>query len=460
MGVTEMIRKTLRHYQRDGVRFQLETPHPALFWEMRLGKSLTVIRRIKLHPNLFFILVIGPCCVIPGWMEELENEGETAVWIDGTKKKRTRTLERIVSGEAVPERIKRLWVVTNKEIHLSVPQIAAVPWCGVVLDESRFIANPQTKIAKYYLKNFRDAKFRACLTGTPAPESDLEYFNQVSFLNPALWEEKTYWEFRLKHFTPDRFGHSWKIKEESKPYLNHVLKQCAFFLKRKQVKMGGVKVYERVAVTLGAEARKIYRTVEEEFLLEVRGEVYAKSIWATQRYLWLRLLCDGFVDDYFAFNHKITELKELLNNQLRKEQRVIWTRFNREQEELQNRLGTCSAIVNGELSAKKREAIRRDFQAGKIQDLIAQPKCFEYGTDLSAAGALIYFSSPESSLTRSQSEDRAVDVSTNDNSLIIDMYCFDTIEEELLMGLLKKETRSELWFRIQNRMKRGSHVEA
>lgn len=448
-----MLRKIEPH-QKEGVRWMLTVRHPALFWEMRLRKTAVAIRRVKLSPALRNILVVGPLCVLPGWEGELEAEEERNIWfVHGDSIKRCQILSRALAAELPLG--ERVWVLVNKEIHLSVPEIAYMPWDAVILDESRFIANPRAKASQFFLHNFRGVKLRMCLTGTAAPESDLEYFTQIQFLDFANWKESSYWEFRAKHFNQRRFD--WVVKPESKGYIQQVLSRNCFFLRRSEVKLGGVKVHERRALELPTRIRSLYVTVMHEFVLEGEQET-VKTIWATQRYLWLRYLCSGFVDGELESKHKLDGLADLLFRELAGEQAVVWCSYKVELEAVTAFLrdsGETAETIHGGIAVQRREEYRRAFQAGNIRYLVVQPESFKFGTNLSAAGALVYFSSPESAQTRQQTEDRAVDISRNDSSLIVDLYCLDTVEEDILMAHLRKEGRWELMNRIMRRMRNG-----
>jgi len=428
----------------------LSVQHPALFWEMRLRKTATTIRFVKLRSDIHSILVMGPTSVLPGWVHELETENENDVWfISGDNKKRRESLNRLQAS--MMSTGKRTWVITNKEIHISVPEIGLMLWDAVILDESRFVANPRARVTRFCLRNFRKAKLRICLTGTAAPESDLEYFTQIQFLDYCHWHEKNYWEFRAKHFLPKRYD--WVMRPESRPYILGVLNHCAFFLQRNQVKLGGVKVYERRAVELPMYMRKIYNKAQDEFLLEGEDEIHS-TIWATQKYLWLRQLCSGFVREELTSNHKLELLWELLSVGIRGEQAVIWCCYKSELFAVRDFLfyrGEKVEIIYGDVKPMQRETHRQHFQSGVIKYLVIQPQSFKWGTNLTAAGALVYFSSPESAETRQQTEDRAVDISTNDSSLIVDLYCLDTIEEDIYMSNIRKESRQQLMHRIMNR---------
>lgn len=77
-----MTRHTLFPHQKKALAAIKENPRPALFMQMRLGKTPVIIRWAKhqlwSHPEgegHGQILVVGPLSVLDDWVEELQREG-------------------------------------------------------------------------------------------------------------------------------------------------------------------------------------------------------------------------------------------------------------------------------------------------------------------------------------------------------------------------------------------------
>ena len=208
---------------------------------------------------------------------------------------------------------------------------------------------------------------------------------------------------------------------------------------------------------LPREVRSVYDVAEREFVLEMEGEVWGKTVWAMQKYLWLRRLCSGWLPSGEESTHKVDELLNLLRGELSREQIVIWCQYRWDIDLIKFYLPDA-AIIHGDVPPNEREELRKAFQAGELKHAIIQPETMKFGSKWTAAGALVYFDSPESATTRNQTEDRSLDVATQDNILIIDLVCADTIEEDILMNLLWKDSRSngmeQLVKAIQRRSKR------
>jgi hypothetical protein len=439
MPATKIIippRRVLWKHQQAGVLFALPVVHPALWWKMRLGKTLTCIRRCLLYKNCKTFLVVAPFAALSAWESELQAEGQQMMLLYGERKKRLALLQNTISDN-------RIWFLINKEGHFAVPEIAGIFWDVVILDESVFVAEPPNlcQTTKFFLTHFRTVKHRWCLCGTPAPESPLQYFCQLKWLDAKAIPEKNFYEFRHKHF--EMIGYDWKITDDGSKYLSYYLNKCSHFLNRGDVHLGGIKIREQRVVELPSELRRAYNKIEKDFYFEIEG-VPHDTIFATQKYIWMKRLCGGFnsgigLESY----HKCNELLSMMTGELKNEPVVIWCQFIEEVFGVCNfllRAGITTDYIYGDVPPVKREEKRKMFQAGNLQALVIMTSTMCFSSKLTAASALIYYSSPESGKIREQSEDRHIDVTKSDSVLLIDMPCLNTVEEDILESHIQKET--------------------
>lgn len=441
----------LRDYQKRVLRWAMSTQHPALYLDMRLGKTLTTIRAVKLYAGVKWVMVVGPYSVLPGWRDELEMEGERIEQFTGTSARRREQLRalRVQASDG------RTWVLWNMEGWRYNPEVAGWPWDVVILDEATFIKNPSASVSKYFTKYFRGAKHRWVLTGTPAPESDFDYVTQMLFLDRRNLYG-SFWRFRAKFGKPDWF-HNWVLNPDGKTELAHCLKRSAYFLTRADVRLNGAKIREKRYIELPPDVRKAYITMEQEFILEWDGRELDRTKSAGQRYQWLRGLCAGFVGEDFRSAHKLIELSSLLGGELSGDKAVVFCQRLRDVDLVMANLsldGFRTDHIDGRRKHSDREAVRKRFQAGELDHVVIQPETVKFGTSFTAADVVVYFTSPEGALTREQSEDRTVDVSALDSVLTVDLICADTVEEDLVTGLLLKEARSQVLERIAKGLQR------
>jgi hypothetical protein len=414
--------------------------HIGLFMEMRLRKTLLTIRFLKLC-SVKLVLVVCPFSAFAGWQDDLQREGINPIVIMGNKSQRLEHVKNISQG----------FYIVNREAYISIPNLAGISWGAIILDESICIANPQADITKFFCSHFRAVKYRIILNGTPDPESELQLFCQLAFLDPFILNERNYYEFRMKHFCPDPIHHKWLITPNGKKYLSSRLEACCYFLKLSDVNLQGDVIHKKISCKMPDKMRVLYHQCEQTYMLK-----NDKTFYATQVHLWLRKLSSGFSDDKLEDSFKLNILKRLLENELDKKKVIIWCQFISEIKAIQNHLGNCLAIY-GEIKPLQRSVIIRAFQYGTVNWLVCQPETVKFGSKLHHADTMIYFSSPEGALTREQTEKRILDIDKKNAMLIIDLVSFDSVEEDILLSLQNKETREQSFHREMKRIQ--NHLE-
>jgi hypothetical protein len=554
-------------HQREAVRYARGQDHPALFMEMRLGKTLPTIRRLLMYAPLrpstsARFLIIAPNSALGSWERELASEGETdVVFLQGTRAER---LELLGSGArwnminkegwlALPEignrrycdtcagngtrrrphgttvvnlktdkcdvridrtskwgnqfmikrgqprlasiRLYRKWIQEEEQQHLldalmelvnqrlgcwckplachgdvllsllqarmpmeTCPDCAGAGhtqmpskyfWDAVVLDESTFIKNPKAQVTRFFLKNFRDVPHRWALTGLPAPEGPLDLWCQLAWLHGRAFDCGNYWSFRSRRFEPDCMGFDWDPKPGTSEMIEAELARRAFCLRRQDAGMTTPKVYERREVVLPPKMREAYEKAEKLFVLEYEGREVGRTVWATQRWHWLRQLCSGYVDRRLCWSGKIDELASLLTGELAREQVVVWFAYNGELRaclEALRKKRVRAEVMLGEVKPERRRELERHFRRGWFRALLIQEAVAETGLDLSTADTAIYFSNHPGLEKRAQSEDRLIHPLKKSPCLYIDLVVKDSVEEVVSEKLAVKKWRSQRSF--------------
>ena len=437
-------RRKLRPYQMDAFRYCMRVRNPALFMDMRLGKTVVAIRRALLAPPRdralgLKCLVAAPNSALPGWRHELELEGVTSVaQLTGPRPVRLKLLRQWEHN----------WYLFNKEGHLALPEVNKYPWDWVILDESWFIANPQARVTKFFLS--MPPSRRMVLTGTPNPESDLQFFCQFKFLNGTVFGSDNYWAFRAKYFKPSFTGYTWEPTPEGKERIQHLVETRSFSLTRKQAGVRVESVNEQRSLTPPASLMKAYRQAEKNFLLEWEGQEVNSTLWATTKHIWLRRLASGWVGEkQLVWDGKVKEATELLTGELARQQAVLWCFFNSEVAECSRALAKAKVThraVIGKTPLHLREDAWNSFRAGRSRVLVLQQAIAQTGVDLSAADTSLYFSLPEGYLAYSQIRDRILSVSKKTGLLHLYLTTEGTVDEDVYLGLVAKGLRSRIAF--------------
>lgn len=429
-----MSERQLFPWQEQALTYCKGQRHRALFMEMRLGKTLVVIREIKQRPQMTtttdLILVVAPSSALGSWEDELINEGEAYSVLSGTRKKRLDTLANFGLG-------MRHWFLLNKEGFLSIgDRLCYVPWNDVILDESTFIKNPKAKVTKYFTHGFRFVNHRWILTGTPDPEGSLDIFCQLKFVFGGMCGHNNFYTFREKNYQPAMNGYHWDALPSTDKLVREEVRKKCFICKRSDVLTEIKGVSETRYLDFPVDLRALYMKTESEFSLLGR-----ETIWATVRWHWLRRICNGFVNGKLVWNGKINELLELLQGELKRQSVVVWFSYNLELNECYRQLqanGIMVGKMTGDDNVSIREQTKKNFQEGLIEVLLCQIKVADMGMNLSKADVAIYFSEPVSALSRRQSADRIYSVNKKYPLLYLYLVVRNTVEHDIRINMATK----------------------
>lgn len=440
-----MIRRKAMPHQAKCLQEHCSTRLIALFFDMRLGKSLTAIRWARRYKSPY--LVVCPLSVVQTWIDELKLEGRIGVALLGPQEQRQETfLQGLERG--------RRWFVTNYEalfipgekdaLGNPIPEpswIAEVNWPTVLLDESVKIRNGRTITSQVCCDYLSRAKNKAILSGLPNPEGPLDFFYQFRFLLGSFMGYTNFWEFRHAHF--EQYGFKWIPKPESTKLIRKFVHANAAVITRRQVELGGKVTRTCRYVYLPERSRAAYDELEKYFAY---GDVTTK--WTVARYAWMRQVASGFPknDELPVHNRKLDVLVSLLKDELTTEQCLVWYVFDKEGAAIEGALRKADIPVrriSGAVSVESRSQHHRDFRADRFQVLCMQVSCGQYGLDLSNVSTAVYFSEPTSHNEYAQSIDRTVHPQKKNPLFVISLLAADTIEVDIHNALLSKRCTSQ-----------------
>ncbi len=440
--------KHFYEHQKKMMRYAMEQQHPVLFVEMRLGKTLVALRRCASYTPRnerigLRVLVAAPNSALGSWEREALEEGWSVVWLAGlSRRRRLEALEGSWRGCNLLE-----LVLINREGWLSLPEISMHRWDAVIADESPFLKNPQAKVTKFFMRNFRTVPHRWILTGTPCPEGEHEYFCQLAFCRGGAFGFQSFWDFRQQYMEPNPHHGGWGMKPGAADHLRRVVGTSCCVMRRKDVGLEKKKIYERRTFQLPKDIRKLYDTVEDEWEIPHEGEDARTTKWVTTRWQWLRELCGGFLEKKLVWSGKIDELVGLLQGELKQEKVVVWCCYTQEIIAIEQRLRKARvavASVTGRSTPEVRRAVEKSFGGSLIRVVLAQQALGQGGSDYSPADTVIYYSSPPGQLARQQTEDRIVTVAKKQPLLYIDLVVENSVDEDVLSALQKKVALSDL----------------
>lgn len=386
-------------YQKYCILRGLQQPELMLFLDMGLGKTVVTLTIVNdLRYNRFQIrrcLVIAPKKVAEDtWTREQEKWDHLhllkIVPVLGSQTKRIRALNSpgdvyVVNRENIP------WLVDYYRNDW--------PFDMVVIDEMSSFKSHQAKRFKA-LKNIRGHIRRMIgLTGTPAPNGLMDLWAQIYLLDSGKRLGRTITEYRNNYFSPASRNATTIFSYEPLPgadeQIQNSIKDICISLQAKDYLRLPEKIMNTRYIKLDAKAQKAYDTLEKQRILEMQDEVIdagSAGILAGK----LLQLANGAIyvntdtqnpkqrDVVEVHDNKIEAFLELVEAEEGKHMLVFYN-FQHDLIRIKAALGKKKLEVrelknNGDIS---------DWNAGKIDILLAHPASTAYGLNLQEGGNVV-----------------------------------------------------------------------
>ena len=417
----------------------------ALFMETGTGKTLVALSLIELRKQK--TLVACPLGII------------NSVWAgpDSDTKKFFPNLKVCNLWEALRNRKpipsgQDLYVI-NFESIARLPKEFLDTIGMLVLDESSRIKNPQSKVCKFILKLSGNVRYRLAMSGTPAPNSLLEYWSQMYFVNPSILGSN-YYGFRARNFFSVGFGgFQFKPRKEFKAGIGKILAQQSFSIKKEDCLDLPPKTFTSKKYQLSGEAARAYRKMVLDNIIQMQGKTVLGSN-ELAKIMKLRQITSGFIIDVNGkvinlSNDKFRLLDETLE-EIGDKQAIIWCQFIHEIEKLKALFGNkASYLYGGTPSGDKDDEIKK-FQTGQTQYLVAHPRSAGHGLNFANATYCIYFSISYSFEEEKQSQDRLHRIGQDKKVTYIYLMAENTIDEVIYKALRNKERMSDAVLKMIN----------
>lgn len=387
-------------YQAHCIQAIIEKPCLALWLEMGLGKTaitLTAIRELE-----YDRCAVARCLIIaPKKVAEATWQDEAAKWqhtaglristVLGTEKQRTAALAQDADVYIINQD-NTAWLVSKLGRRW--------PFDMVVLDEATGFKNHSAQRFKA-LRRARPRMRRVVeLTGTPAPHGYLDLWAQIYLLDQGERLGRYYTHYRQDWFEPDRRNgaqiYSWRPRPKAEQQIRDAISDICISLKATDHLQLPDRLTEDIPVVLTPSAAKAYRQMEATCLLEADGQLIT-AMQAAALTNKLLQLCNGGAYDADRQAHifhscKAEALVELIDA-LGGQKALVFYAFQFDKEVIADALKRAHSPVSARLLASPADVA--DWNAGKIDVLLAQPASAAYGLNLQQGGHhIIWYSLP------------------------------------------------------------------
>ncbi|MFL0197371.1 SNF2-related protein [Clostridium sp. WILCCON 0269] len=376
-------------YQRYCISRMLTDKALGLFLDMGLGKTVITLTAVNdLKYNRFAIakvLVIAPKKVAEAtWSKEAVKWDHLrmlrVISVLGAKTKRVRALNTpadiyVINRENVP------WPV---EYYRN-----AWPFDMVVVDEFSSFKNHQAKRFKSLTWVRSHIERFVGLTGTPAPNGLLDIWAQMYLLDEGKRLGKRITHFRERYFEPDQRDRDHVFTYMPKPGAGEVIQRligdiCISMKAEDYLELPDCITVD-TEVVLDSKAKKAYEKLERDMLLEVDESTIDAGTAAVLTNKLLQL-CNGAVYDENRnivpiHDCKIKAFMELLEG-LNGQTALVFYSFQHDLVRIKKVLSGLGLRVR-ELKGSQDED---DWNAGKVDILLAHPASCAYGLNLQKGG--------------------------------------------------------------------------
>jgi len=323
--------------------------------------------------------------------------------------------------------------------------------CMMVVDESQDIKNISAQRTKSAILFGNMCKYRMIMTGTPIAKNVIDLFSQFRFLNGNILGHRYMTTFRNEycHVRQTDFGplitgykNLEKLYERIDPHIFRITSEEALDLPP--------KVYITRQFSLSDQQKKLMKELKEQFFIQVKANDLASVGNAAGLLTKLQQISCGYLPmDDGSFmelpNPRMDELQNILDQ--REGKAIIWCRFNRDVENVMNKLRPLAVHYYGKTTQTERERHKAMFldASSPIRYLVASPEAAGTGLNLQGlCNTNIYYSNSFNSLARWQSEGRTWRDGTVGTVTYFDLIANRSPDAKILKNLQDKKSISDL----------------
>jgi SNF2 family DNA or RNA helicase len=391
-----MDRSNLHRYQKVCVEHIISHPFCGVFLDMGLGKTistLTAIEELKYnYCEIDTVLVIAPKRVVETvWEEEAKKWDHTKHLtfskIIGTERQRLAALK-VKADVHIISRDNIAWLCSL--------YAAKLPYDMLVIDELSSFKAHQTQ----RFKSLRLARpwFKRVvgLTGTPAPNGLINLWSQMYLIDRGERLEKTITAYRSRYFRPGASNgyvvYSYKLLSDSERLIHERIKDICISMRAEDYLEMPERIDNFVRVTMPDKLMDVYKKFEQENVITLANEIEegtttVNAVNAAALSNKLLQFANGAMYDENKnvvpiHDLKLEALKEIIEAADGKPVLVAWT-YQFDRDRIKNYF---RSMAPREL--KTAEDIN-DWNAGKVQLMLAHPASAGHGINLQAGGNII-----------------------------------------------------------------------
>ncbi len=426
------------NYQEYATKFVIENPVSALLLEMGLGKSVITLTAISDLCLDYFdvgkVLVIAPLRVASStWPSEIKKwehlKGLTYSVAIGTEVERLSALKEkadiyLINRENVD------WLVNKSGVPFDFDM--------VVIDELSSFKSGQVKRFKSLVKVRPLVKRIVGLTGTPSSNGLMDLWAEFRILDLGVRLGRFISHYRSNYFVPDKRNgqiiFSYKPRAGAEDEIYNAISDITISMKSADYLNMPDCVMNEVLVKLSEQEKKVYEKLKFEMVVTlVDEEIDAVNAAALSNKL-LQMANGAVYDENKKVHHihdrKLDALEDLIEGANGKPVLIAYW-FKHDLERITKKFDIREIKTPKDIS---------DWNSRNIPVAVIHPASAGHGLNLQEGGScLIWFSLPWSLELYQQTNARLHRQGQKDTVVIHHIVADDTIDEDIIKALSKKE---------------------
>ena len=425
-------------YQTYATNFILEHPVAAVLLEMGLGKSVITLTAIyELMLNRFEIekvLVIAPLRVARDtWPAEIEKwehlKGLTYSVAIGTEAERIAALKRpahlyLINRENVD------WLITKSHLPFDYDM--------VVIDELSSFKSYAAKRFKSLLKVRPRVKRMVGLTGTPSGNGLMDLWAEFRVLDMGQRLGRYITHYRNNFFVPDKRNQqmifSYKPKPGAEDAIYKLISGITISMKSADFLKMPECIINEVPVALSEKEWSVYQALKEDMVVDLKTEEI-DAVNAAALSGKLLQMANGAVyneekEVIRIHDRKLDALEDLIEGANGKPVLVAYW-YNHDLQRIKQRFSVREIKTSQDI---------KDWNNGEIPVAVIHPASAGHGLNIQFGGStIIWFGLTWSLELYQQTNARLWRQGQNDTVVIHHIIAKDTIDEDVMAALRKKE---------------------
>ncbi len=425
-------------YQTYATNFILEHPVAAVLLEMGLGKSVITLTAIyELMLNRFEIekvLVIAPLRVARDtWPAEIEKwehlKGLTYSVAIGTEAERIAALKRpahlyLINRENVD------WLITKSHLPFDYDM--------VVIDELSSFKSYAAKRFKSLLKVRPRVKRMVGLTGTPSGNGLMDLWAEFRVLDMGQRLGRYITHYRNNFFVPDKRNQqmifSYKPKPGAEDAIYKLISDITISMKSADFLKMPECIINEVPVALSEKEWSVYQALKEDMVVDLKTEEI-DAVNAAALSGKLLQMANGAVyneekEVIRIHDRKLDALEDLIEGANGKPVLVAYW-YNHDLQRIKQRFSVREIKTSQDI---------KDWNNGEIPVAVIHPASAGHGLNIQFGGStIIWFGLTWSLELYQQTNARLWRQGQNDTVVIHHIIAKDTIDEDVMAALRKKE---------------------